>query len=38
MKRNSQQGVALVTTLIMLSLVTVLSVAFLAVMRRRRDM
>ncbi len=36
MKRNSQQGVALVTTLIMLSLVTVLSIAFLAVSRRER--
>ncbi|MBI3849545.1 MAG: hypothetical protein HY298_04535 [Verrucomicrobia bacterium] len=36
MKRNSQQGVALVITLILLSVITFMAVTFLAVSRRER--
>ena len=36
MKRNLQSGVALVITLIMLSIITLLAVAFLATSRRER--
>jgi hypothetical protein len=36
MKRNSERGVALVITLIMLSLVTLMAVVFLAISRRER--
>src|SRR5258708_17873562 len=36
MKRPSQRGVALVITLIMLSVITVIAVAFLAISRRER--
>ena len=37
MKRNSQQGVALVITLILLSVITFLTVTFLVVTRRERE-
>jgi len=36
MNRPSQRGVALVITLIMLSVITVVAVAFLAISRRER--
>ena len=36
MKRNSQRGVALILTLILLSVITFLAVAFLALSRRER--
>ena len=36
MKRNSQQGVALVVTLILLSVITFMTVTFLALSRRER--
>src|SRR5437773_9520955 len=36
MKRNSQQGVALVITLILLSVITFMAVTFLAVSRREQ--
>ena len=36
-RRQSQRGIALITTLIMLSVVTVMAVAFLAVSRRERS-
>src|SRR5262245_5574480 len=36
MNRRHQQGIALVTTLIMLSVVTLMAIAFLAVSRRER--
>ena len=36
MKRNSEQGVVLVITLIMLALVTLMAVVFLAISRRER--
>ena len=37
MKRHSQSGVALVITLIMLSVITLLAVAFLAISRRNKE-
>src|SRR5262245_60993123 len=36
MNRRRQQGIALVTTLIMLSVVTLMAIAFLAISRRER--
>ena len=37
MKRHSQRGIALVVTLIMLSVITLLAVAFLAISRRNKE-
>src|SRR5258708_18159814 len=37
MKANRQRGVALIITLIMLSIITVMAVAFLALSRRERS-
>ncbi len=37
MKRHSQQGIALIITLIMLSVITLLTVAFLAISRRNKQ-